>query len=167
MLSHDQPELHYKITDKNQKYGLGTKNVILRGYPSVFFCSTRADPDEQEKTRLIRLSPSTDQVKLRESLELATLRRSNPDEYRRRIQLDPERAWLANRILGIRQWGIKEVNIPDDGKSVYARFMKEHPYLRPRHQRDFPRIFSFIKAHGLLNCFNRTRLEGEGKPTPF
>ena len=101
---------------------------------------------------------------MRESLELAALRRSNPDEYRRRIQLDPERAWLANRILGIRQWGIKEVNIPDDGKSVYARFMKEHPYLRPRHQRDFPRIFSFIKAHGLLNCFNRTRLEGEGKP---
>ena len=66
--------------------------------------------------------------------------------------------------IGDKTVGIKEVNIPDDGKSVYARFMKEHPYLRPRHQRDFPRIFSFIKAHGLLNCFNRTRLEGEGKP---
>jgi hypothetical protein len=161
MLSHDQPELRYMITDKSQKYGLRTKNVIILGYPSVFFCTTKTDPDEQEKTRMILLSPSTDQVKLRESLELATLRKSNPDEYRRRIQGDPKRTWLTDRILGIRQWGIKEVNIPENGKAVYARFTKEHPYLRPRYQRDFPRIFSFIKAHALLNCFNRTRLEGK------
>ncbi len=161
MLSHDQPELHYMITDKSQKHGLRTKNVIIKGYPSVFFCTTKTDPDEQEKTRMILLSPSTDQVKLRESLELAALRKSSPDEYRIRIQQDPKRAWLTNRILGIRQWGIKEVNIPNEGREVYARFMKEHPYLRPRHQRDFPRIFSFIKAHALLNCFNRTKLEGK------
>jgi hypothetical protein len=51
------------------------------------------------------------------------------------------------------------VIIPDDGKGVYDRFMREHKYLIPRHQRDFPRIFSFIKAHALLNCFNRERKE--------
>ena len=42
MLSHDQPELHYKITDKNQKYGLAHKECysqrlsicILLLYPS-------------------------------------------------------------------------------------------------------------------------------------
>jgi hypothetical protein len=36
--------------------------------------------------------------------------------------------------------------------------MKEHDHLMPRHQRDYPRIFSFIKAHALLNCFNREKL---------
>jgi hypothetical protein len=64
MLSHDMKELHYKITDKNQKHGLRTKNVVIKGYPSVFFCSTKTDPDEQEKTRLLLLSPSIDQEKL-------------------------------------------------------------------------------------------------------
>jgi hypothetical protein len=161
MLSHDRDELRYKITDKNQKYGLRTKNVIIRGYPSVFFCSTKTDPDEQEKTRMLLLSPQTDQEKLREALELAALRKSNPEEYRKRILQDPKRAWLTDRISSIRQWGIREIIIPEDGKAVYDRFMKEHQYLMPRHQRDFPRIFSFIKAHALLNCFNRKKLEGD------
>jgi hypothetical protein len=158
MLSHDMKELHYKITDKNQKHGLRTKNVIIRGYPSVFFCSTKTDPNEQEKTRLLLLSPSIDQEKLRESLELASLRKGNPEEYRKRISQDPRRVWLMNRIRGVRQWGIREIIIPEDGRTVYDRFRQEHPYLMPRHQRDFPRIFSFIKAHALLNCFNREKL---------
>jgi hypothetical protein len=36
--------------------------------------------------------------------------------------------------------------------------MREHDHLQPRHQRDYPRIFSFIKAHALLNCFNRDKV---------
>jgi hypothetical protein len=158
LLSKDMKELYYKITDKNQRQGLRTKNVIIRGFPSVFFCTTRTDPDEQEKTRMILLSPSTDQEKLRESLELVSLKKSNPEEYRKRIQHDPRRSWLVDRIKAIRQWGIREVLVPNDGKDVYERFMKEHVYLLPRHQRDFPRIFSFIKAHALLNCFKREKV---------
>lgn len=158
MLSHDRKELHYMITDKSQKHGLRTKNVILIGYPSFYFCSTKQDPDEQEKTRMLLLSPSTDQGKLRESLELSALRKANREEYEKRISKDQKRVWLMRRILGVRQSGIREVVIPDDGKGVYDRFINEHPYLQPRHQRDFPRIFSFIKAHALLNCFNREKV---------
>jgi hypothetical protein len=161
LLSHDDKELDYMITDHSQKYGLRTKNVIIRGFPSVFFCSTKQDPDEQEKTRMLLLSPSTDQEKLRESLELSALRKANREEYERRISKDPKRVWLMRRILGVRQSGIRDVIIPDEGKSVYDRFINEHPYLQPRHQRDFPRIFSFIKAHTLLNCFNRDKPEGK------
>jgi hypothetical protein len=159
LLSHDDKELRYMITDHNQKKGLRTKNVIIKGYPSVFFCSTKTDPDEQEKTRMLLLSPSIDQEKLDESLKLATLREGNPEAYRKKIEEDPKRAWLIKRILGIRQWGIKEIVLPDDGQVVYDRFRKEHLYLIPRYQRDFPRIFSFIKAHVLLNCFNREKID--------
>jgi hypothetical protein len=158
LLSKDMKELHYKITDKNQKMGLRTKNVIIRGYPSVFFCTTKTDPDEQEKTRMVLLSPSTDQEKLRESLELISLRKSNPEEYHKRVQQDPRRSWLIDRIKAIRQSGIREVLIPNDGRDIYERFMREHAYLMPRHQRDFPRVFSFIKAHALLNCFEREKV---------
>jgi hypothetical protein len=161
MLSHDRKELHYMITDKSQKHGLRTKNVILIGYSSFYFCTTKTDPDEQEKTRMLLLSPSTDQEKLRESLELSALRKANREEYEMRISKDPKRVWLTRRILGVRQSGIREVIIPEDGKGVYDRFINEHPYLQPRHQRDFPRIFSFIKAHTLLNCFNRDKPEGK------
>ena len=79
----------------------------------------------------------------------------------KRIDGDPERAWLIKRIYAMRQWGIREIVIPDNGKCVYDRFMKEHTYLITRHQRDFPRIFGFIKAHTLLNCFNREKTEGK------
>ena len=157
ILSHDKPELRYMITDKNQKHGLRTKNVIIKGPPSVFFCTTKLDPDEQERTRLILLSPETNQEKLKESLELASLRKGNYEAYEKRIVKDPKRTWLKNRIYAIREWGIREVILPEDGKTVFDRFMKEHPYLQPRYQRDFPRIFSFIKAHALLNCFNREK----------
>jgi hypothetical protein len=155
LISKDDKELRYMITDHSQKRGLRAKDVILRGHSSFFFCTAKNDPDEQEKTRLLLLSPSIDQEKLRESLELSSLREANKEEYERRISQHPERLWLIRRIQGIRQRGIKEVIVPDEGKTVYERFMKEHPYLMPRHQRDFPRIFSFIKAHALLNCFTR------------
>jgi hypothetical protein len=157
VLSHDDKELQYYITDKNKSGAIRTKNIIIRGYPSVFFCTAKTDPDEQEKTRLILLSPSIDQEKLRESLELAALRNGNPEEYRKVIEQDHKRKWLMDRIYSLRQGGTREIIIPECGRAVYERFIKEHEHLKPRHQRDFPRIFSFIKAHTLLNCFNRER----------
>jgi hypothetical protein len=160
MLSHDDKELNYMITDKTKGGTIRTKNIIIKGFPSVFFCTTKQDPDEQEKTRMLLLSPSVDQEKLDESIRLATLRKGNPDAYQGRILRDPQRLWLIKRILGIRQGMIREIVIPNDGEAVYTRFKRDHPYLQPRNQRDFPRIFSLIKAHALLNCFNREKVEG-------
>ena len=157
MLSHDRKELKYKITDKSAKHGIKTKNVIIRGFPTVCFCSTSVSPDEQERTRMILLSPSIDQEKLKETLLLLALRKSNPAEYKRRMESDPKRVWLMNRIYAIRQGSIREIIVPGDGKAVYDRFIKEHEHLQARHQRDLPRLFSFIKAHALLNCFTREK----------
>ncbi len=126
----------------------------------MFFCTAKNDPDEQEKTRMILLSPATDKEKLLESLELAALRKGNPEEYKRRIQEAPKRKWLMNRIYSLRQWGIREIILPDYGiQKVLDRFVKEHSDLVARHQRDLPRIFCLIKAHALLNCFNREKNE--------
>jgi hypothetical protein len=158
ILSHDDHELTYKITDNSQKYGLKTKEVIIKGPPSVFFCTAKTNPDEQEKTRLILLSPSTDEDKLRESLELLTLKKSDAEEYKKRIMRDPNRVWLTKRVMCVRQGGIRKIKIPGEGKAVFERFVNEHEHLMPRHQRDYPRVFSFIKAHALLNCFNRQKI---------
>jgi hypothetical protein len=155
LLSHDARELQYKITDKNEKHGLRTKNVIVKGYPAVVFCTTKMDPDEQEKTRMLLLSPSIDQDKLRQSLRLISLRKGNPDEYAQRVIADPSRKWLKLRIMATRQSHVNEVIIPNHEHAVCERFLTQHKHLVARHQRDFPRILSLIKAHALLNCFNR------------
>ncbi|MGH9992960.1 MAG: hypothetical protein ACREBU_06970 [Nitrososphaera sp.] len=154
-LSHDEKELTFKITDRSQKSGLRAKTVILKGYATVIFCTAKMNPDEQEKTRLILLSASTDQEKLRQSLLLTSSRKSNSAEYEKLMSRNPDRIWLKNRVQAIRDRGIKEIVIPNHEKAVYERFIREHPYLQARHNRDFPRIISFIKSHALLNCFNR------------
>jgi hypothetical protein len=74
---------------------------------------------------------------------------------------DPKRVWLMKRIMCVRQGGIRDVIIPNEGKEVFDRFMREHDHLLPRYQRDYPRIFSFIKAHCLLNCFNREKVSDD------
>ena len=158
VLSKDDKELTYWITEKNRSGANRTKTIIIRGFASFYFCTAKADPDEQEKTRLILLSPETGEDKLYESLELSALRNADSDEYRKFIEQDPKRKWLIDRILAIRQLGIREIKIPDRGKPVFDRFIREHNHLIARHQRDLPRLFGFIKSHALLNCFNRERL---------
>jgi hypothetical protein len=157
LLSHDRKVLHYKITDRSKNAALRTKNIELVGYPCVIFCSAKLDADEQERTRMILLSPSVDEEKLRESLMLASLKNSDPNKYCELVENDPSRKWLINRIKAIRQSGIKEVRIPDYQTLVLKRFLEEHPHLKARHQRDLPRIINLIKSHALLNCFNRQR----------
>ena len=157
LLSHDKKELFYKITDRSVKAGLRTKNVRVLGYPSVIFCSAKLQSDEQERTRLILLSPSVDKEKLEESIRLADLRNCDSEAYKESVDGDPKRKWLTDRILAIRQSGVREVKIPGHEVLVRDRFLSEHEDLKARHQRDFPRIISLIKAHAILNLFHRTR----------
>jgi hypothetical protein len=160
LLSHDRKILYYKITDRSQKSGLRTKNVQVVGYPCVVFCSAKLSADEQERTRMVLLSPSVDQTKLQEAISLASFKNSDPDAYKVLLENDPGRMWLINRIRAIRQSGIREVKIPDHKKLVLERFLSERQHLKARDQRDFPRIINLIKSHTLLNVFNRKR-DGE------
>ncbi len=159
LLSHDRKILHYKITDRSQKAGLRTKNVQVVGYPCVIFCSAKFDADEQERTRMILLSPSVDKDKLEESIRLISLRNCDPQSYKDQIENDSRRKWLIDRIKAIRQSGIREVRIPNHEGLVRDRFLREHEHLKARHQRDFPRIINLIKGHALLNWCNRKRTE--------
>lgn len=157
LLSHDQKELQYKITDKTQRFGLRTKNVIIRGYPTIIFCSTKLKLDEQEKTRVFLLSPEVAEEKLLESIYLLGEKFGNRDRFRELLKSDARRLWLRNRVHSIRTAGIRDVVI-DDWKNVCKKFIKSHPNLAPRHQRDFPRLIALIKSHALLNWVHRESL---------
>ncbi|MFH1220692.1 MAG: hypothetical protein V1694_09615 [Candidatus Eisenbacteria bacterium] len=154
MLSHDQKEICVKITDKREKQGLRTKNAVLRGYPSVIFCTAGLKVDEQEATRFILLSPETTQVKIRLGIEEAVAKEADPEGYFERLNKDPRRQLLIRRIEAIREERISAVRIPD-ADTVRERFLSKCKILKPRYQRDVKRVFSLVKSHAVLNLWHR------------
>lgn len=156
LLSKDKKELPITITNKTRDKGLKTNNILLIGYPSVVFCSTSMTIDEQEATRFILLSPEISQDKLRESIKESITRNSNPEAYRKALEENPERRSLKNRVLAIRNRTIRGIIMePEDEDQIYERFLSKGSILAPRNLRESSKIMSLIRAHALLNIWNR------------
>lgn len=155
-LSHDEKEIKLKITDKNQKGGNRTKTVILIGFPVVIFCTAGLSLDEQEATRFLLLSPEISFEKIREAIFEKIDKETNRSEYRNKIESNPQRNLLKERILAIREEGISEIRIgsPD---LLREMFMNSTTKLKPRHQRDIGKVISLIKVFALLNLWHRER----------
>lgn len=159
MLSHDQKEILVKITDKAEKKGMRTKNVILLGFPTVIFCTANMRMDEQEATRAFVLSPETNKEKLEAAVRLRARKESNPSVFQEEIKRDNERTILGRRIRLIRKACIDEIIIPGElAERIETEFL-DGKKLKPRHSRDIERLFSLIRAHALLNLWNRERTE--------
>src|SRR3989344_9269946 len=156
LLSHDQKEMVSKITDKNQKGGNRTKTVVIRGYPSVIFCSAGMKIDEQEATRFILLSPEVNYEKIRQAILQTIRKESDGDQYRSWLEENPARKLLKERIVAIKEEQIEEIKIPQLG-SIEEMFLGQHRMLKPRHQRDIKRLISIIKSLALLNLWWRER----------
>lgn len=156
LLSHDKKEISIKITDKNQKQGLRTKNVILRGFPSVIFCTAGLRIDEQEATRFLLLSPEINQEKIRDGILESIKKEADVDNYRNWLDEDPKRKLFKERMRAIKLEGIKEIKIANHQK-VIDRFFNENKILKPRHQRDIKRLTSLIKSFALLNLWWRDK----------
>lgn len=156
LLSHDEKEMQVKITDKSKKGQNRTKTIIIRGFPTVIFCTAGLAMDEQEATRFFLLSPEMDQEKLREAIEQRINKESDKAAHAAWLDAQPERALLMKRILAIKQEKIEEVRILQPAM-IQERFLRSRPVLKPRHQRDIGRIFSLVKAFALLNVMHRKR----------
>lgn len=158
LLSHDRKELVSKITDQHKKSGTRTKTVHIKGFPTVLFCTSKFSMDEQERTRLLLLSPETTQEKIRMGILLKIEKESDRAAFKTFMESDPRRLWLKDRVDAIKTANIDHILIAeDDRKYIAERFLKEHTTLMPRHQRDISRLLSLIKAHALLNLFSRPR----------
>jgi DNA primase len=156
LLSHDKKEINLKITDKTQKFGLKTKNVLLRGFPAVIFCTAGLKIDEQEATRFLLLSPETNQEKIRAAVYEKVKKESDPELYRRWLDENPERQLLKQRIRAIKQANIKDVRIAQPEK-LKQTFLAKNKMLKPRHSRDIGRLIALVKAFALLNLWFRDR----------
>lgn len=156
LLSHDRKEINLKITDKSQKMGLRTKNILIRGYPAVIFCTAGLRIDEQEATRFLLLSPEVHQEKIRASILASIQKESDRERYEDLLAESVERRELAERIQAIRDEQIAEIKIGFQ-QDVKERFFSRRTILKPRHQRDIKRITSLIKCFALLNLWWRDR----------
>lgn len=158
LLSHDRKKIVIKITDRQISGQHATKTITIVGYPTVYFLSTRFNVDEQERTRLLMLSAGMSQTKIEKSIEMLSRKLSNRDTFSQNVDHDEERKFLKERVQVIKAAEIREVIIlEEDRKSIFKKFLDEHPTLVPRHQRDFPRLIALIKAFALLNLQDREK----------
>ena len=156
LLSHDQRELVYKITDRKTSGALRTKNIRIRGFPTVTFCTAKMTADEQERTRCFMLSPETSEQKVKDSLTLISAKIGSPSTFKEWINKHAQRHLLKIRVERIAAMNILDVEIPGVGK-VCDAFLERHKHLAPRQQRDYPRLLALVKAHAILNAFTRER----------
>lgn len=154
LLSHDEREIKLKITDKSEKYGLRTKNLIIRGFPSVIFCSAGLRIDEQEATRFLLLSPETTQEKIREGVLEVLKKEADLERYLEELNNNPKRQHLIERIIRIRDENIRDIKVHNIDR-IKEKFFSVHKILQPRHQRDIQRLLSLIKNLALLNLWHR------------
>jgi len=154
LLSHDKKEIQIKITDKSQKYGMRTKNIIIVGYPTVIFCTAGLKIDEQEATRFLLLSPDIDQDKIQEAIFEKVKKATDYKLYQEELEGNEGRALLKQRIIAIKRAKIKEIQLNNPEK-VLAVFNDKN--LKPRHMRDVTRLISLTKAFALLNLWHRER----------
>lgn len=156
LLSHDEKEILVKITDKSAKGGIRTKDIYIKGYPAVLFCSANFNLDEQELTRFILLSPETNQEKIREAIFERVKKEADKEEYFKLLNENPERQALKERIIAVRDSLIREIHLGNPDK-LLQMFYERNKVLKPRHSRDIQRIASLAKAFALLNLWTREK----------
>lgn len=154
ILSHDKKELLSKITDKTQKNGMRAKNILIKGFPAVIFCTAGLNIDEQEGTRFILLSPETSQTKIRGGITQKIEKEVNPEAYRNWLNNNPDRKLLKKRIMAISRAKIKDVRIKSKDE-LERIFLSEKSTLKPRYQRDIGKLISIIKTFALMNLWFR------------
>ncbi|MCD6371426.1 MAG: hypothetical protein J7L39_01795 [Candidatus Aenigmarchaeota archaeon] len=156
LLSHDQKEIQIKITDKGEKYGLRTKNIFIKGFPAVIFCTGNLKIDEQEATRFLLLSPETNQEKIREAINQKIRKETDIKAYQSWLENDSKRQLLKERIKCIKNEHISEIKIASPEK-IKETFFQKNKILKPRHMRDISRLISIAKILALLNLWDRER----------
>jgi hypothetical protein len=150
LLSHDDEELRFTLTNKTGSGRTLTETAIIRGFPTVIFCTTKGYADQQERTRLIFLSPEASREKTREVLEFLA------DKAGGAKPSPPELEILRKRVRIVRNSGVRDVRV--EGLPVLAAF---EPYATgaPADTRFFQILLSLVKAFTLLNVLNRRRDE--------
>lgn len=156
LLSHDQREITFRITDRTEKFGLRTKSVVIHGFPAVIFCTCGFTLDEQEATRVLLLSPEMDGEKIRQAVRQKIKTRSDPERFAKELEANQARQELKARLRAIREIRPR-VKIHDD-ELLERQFFLHTKFLKPRSSRDIERVASIAITWATLNFWTREKL---------
>jgi len=160
-LSHDNRHLEYKITDKKTHGQLTTKTTILDGFATVIFCSANyGKMEDQEKTRLLLLSPEVTYSKVWDSVAYRIEKKCNSQAHQKFLEDHPDMKWLANRVRSIKTAKISNIIVPPELENMINERFKEkrEKHTSPRYMRDIDRLIGLIDAWTLFNFNQRKRL---------
>jgi len=154
ILSHDKKISKFSITEKVPN-GFRTKDVLIKGFFTIFFATATTYIDEQEASRHFLLSPKDDQEKMKQSIDLIA-RKSYDTNFADWYENDPDRVKLKKRVAAIQAFKCSEIVISQElTESLKEWFLSKTSFINPKLQRDFPRLLSLVKAWTLFNWKNR------------
>jgi hypothetical protein len=148
ILSHDRTEIEYKIADKRASGQLGTKRVIICGWPATLFCTTNFTYLEELSTRSMLTTPEVTEAKIAEVLKYKGLQYSRPWLCK---EDEPEK--LLKEALKTLKSGVN-VCVPyaDELALLYER-------NEPRVMRDFEKLMELIRMSAFLHQKQREFFE--------
>jgi 5S rRNA maturation endonuclease (ribonuclease M5) len=153
MLSHDEKELLNLITDKDEKGGNRTKNVVLRGFPTVFFCTTNTKTDPQEATRFVLLSPEISEKKNKMAIMNKIHKQKN--------EWDQDKLEnIQERIFAIKQIGVKDIQYNKEQEKMLEEYVLKTFTFIPGDNRYYDKLIYIVYSICLLNLFTRDYKDG-------
>jgi len=156
ILSHDRREIEYKIADKKASGQLGTKSVIICGWPATIFCTTDFKYLEELSTRSMLTTPEVSEDKIAQVLKYKGLQYSRPWEN----TMDEHERILKEAIKVLRS--DVSVCVP------YASELAEgHDKSEPRVMRDFEKLMELIRMSAFLHQKQRISFEVDNAESEF
>jgi 5S rRNA maturation endonuclease (ribonuclease M5) len=160
VLSHDDREITYSMTNKDKKGANRAEDIVIRGYAATIVCSAGLRLDEQETTRAILLSSEITEDKIRQAIQYQADRGADLEKHDNWLESHPERISLKDRILAIRQEHVMNILVPETER-ISIRFFEKFPKLKSRNMRDFDHLLQLIRVTALLNVWFRKQPDGK------
>lgn len=157
--SHDNRVQTHFYTNKTKNGTNKTDKIQIVGFPAMLFCSASLRINEQEQTREFLLSPEQSQEKISAAIALQNLRGRDEEAYYTSLNANISRQQLVERILAIREEGVKYIKLPSNNVFM-DRFLSGFPQLKERNSRDFTHVQQLAKSIALLNIWYRKQDDG-------
>ena len=160
ILSHDEEFIEYRITDKSKSGSFLVKNVVIRGFPAVIYCTTRVDDlaiEDELKSRFLSVTTESKKEKYEKALKLIAFKESFSALIKEREDVLIKK--LIFRIVEIFKKKSKDVLLPcfeDIIESFYSNF-SSGVILRQAKE-----IAQFVKAHTLIHYESRPKIKIAG-----
>jgi hypothetical protein len=143
ILSHDRREIEYKIADKKVSGQLGTKSVIICGWPATIFCTTDHKYLEELSTRSMVATPEVTPEKIADVLDYKGEKYARPWK----THTDEEELLFKEALQQLKTG----VVVSTPYSKELARRYNHNNGNAPRVMRDFDKLMGLLEMSAFLH----------------